>query len=82
MEDTRIASRELQATTERNNDTQTTAMTIQVDLGSLRALRPVTCRAKIPTTGKFIESSQIAPRVRSPVLSSDRAEPTFSEPSS
>ena len=37
MEDAQVGDRELQATTERNKCTRTTAMTVQVDLGSLRA---------------------------------------------
>lgn len=41
MVDTRVANRELQATTEGNKATRTTAMTIQDDLGNLRAARNV-----------------------------------------
>ena len=41
MEGTQVADRELQATTEGNNDTRTTVMMIQVDLGSSRAARYV-----------------------------------------
>ena len=36
-EDDQVGDRELQATTERKKCTRTTAMTVQVDLGSLRA---------------------------------------------
>ena len=39
MEDAQVGDRELQATTDRNKGTRTTAMTIQVDLGSLRPAR-------------------------------------------
>ena len=39
MEDTQVGDRELQDTTFRNKRTRTTAMTIQVDLGHLRAAR-------------------------------------------
>ena len=37
MEDAQVGERELQATTERYKYTRTIAMTVQVDLGSLRA---------------------------------------------
>ena len=39
MEDAQVCDRELQATTDRDEGTRTTAMTIQVDLGLLRAAR-------------------------------------------
>ena len=39
MEDAEVGDRELQVTTNRNKGTRTTAMTIQVDLGRLRAAR-------------------------------------------
>ena len=45
MEDARVDDREPQATTDRNKGTRTTAMTIQVDVGSLRP-------AHIPWGGK------------------------------
>ena len=39
MEDAQVDDRVLQATTDRNKGTQTTTMTLQVDLGLLRAAR-------------------------------------------
>ena len=45
MEDAQVGDRELQATTDRNKGTRTTAMTIQVDPGRLRTAR-VACSEK------------------------------------
>ena len=39
MEDAQVGDRELQATADRNKDTRTTAMTMQIDLGRLMAAR-------------------------------------------
>ena len=39
MEDAQVGDRELQANMDRNKSTRTTAVTIQVDLGRLRAAR-------------------------------------------
>ena len=41
MEDAHVSDRDLKATTDRNKDTRTTAMTIQADLGKFEA-RPYT----------------------------------------
>ena len=49
MEDTRVGDRELQATTDRYKGTRITAMTIQVNLGSLRPARiPSGDKSRVP----------------------------------
>ena len=65
MEDTRVADRELQATIDGKKATRTTAMTIQVDPGSLRAIN-IRVERKTPSSLKLVK---IAPRVGPPATS-------------
>ena len=80
MKDAQDGDRELQATNDRKKGTRTTAMTIQVDLGRLKAAR----RTWRGNTSEFIE---IEPKSQpeladQPAALSSRAYPTFFEPSS
>ena len=78
MEDAQVGDREPHATTDRNKGTRTTAMTIQVDLSSLKPARKSWGEKSRVAQNR----ADVATRVRWSASSAERPYPTFSEPSS